>query len=94
MDYGQYLKLTQEAASTIRRGMYVSLAGGFYGVRFPIDGAFVLLALDLDEDSGWCAWVEDEDGERACDCTQDVGWVSLDELELTAVKAVVHRCPL
>lgn len=94
MEYDEYLRLTRGAAGVINRGEFVSLAGGFYGVRFPTDGAFVLVALDLDEDTGWSAWLENHDGERWCDCFLDIGWVDLERLEQAALVAVIHKCPL
>jgi hypothetical protein len=29
------------------------------------------LALDLDSDCGWVAWMEDREGERCCDAAED-----------------------
>ncbi len=91
MHYDQYLEQTREAANVITRGKFVSLAGGYYGVQFPTDGAFVLVALDLDEDSGWYAWTEDHLGDRCCQLGNEIGWP--DDLERSALMAVIHhRC--
>ena len=80
MNYADYLReIDRGAAAT--DGKVVSLAGGYFGVQFPADGAYVVLALDLDSDQGWVASAEDEDGERCCDAAEEViGHCPLEQL--------------
>lgn len=92
MEYAEYLREVDRAAEATG-GKPVSLAGGYFGVQLAVDGANVVLALDLDDDQGWMAWTEDQDGERCCDAAEEViGHCPLDELRTKAVKALaMHR---
>jgi len=86
-----YLKEIDKAADATS-GKVVSLAGGYFGVLLPADGANVVLALDLDSDQGWVAWREDEQGERCCDSSEEfLGECALDELRVRALKAVARH---
>ncbi len=93
MEYGEYLRTVDEAAEATG-GTVVSLAGGYFGVQLPADGAHVVLALDLDGDppQGWVAWSEDDLGERCCDAGEEViGHAPLDELRLRALAAIAQH---
>ncbi len=51
MEYLAYLQEIDKAADATG-GTVVSLAGGYFGVQLPADGANVVLSLDLDSDLG------------------------------------------
>ncbi|MGY1635429.1 hypothetical protein ACI78V_02095 [Geodermatophilus sp. SYSU D00742] len=90
MEYQKYLQQVDRAADATG-GKVVSLAGGYFGVQLDVDGAYLLLALDLDSEpsNGWVAWTEDRDGERCCDDAEEViGPCPLDELRVRAVDAI------
>jgi hypothetical protein len=88
MEYAEYLRTVDQAADATG-GTVVSLAGGYFGVQLPADGANLVLALDLDSDCGWVAWSEDRDGERCCDAAEEViGHCPLSELRERAYAAV------
>jgi hypothetical protein len=88
MDYQVYLRDVDRAAEATG-GQVVSLAGGYFGVELMVEGARVILALDLDSDQGWVSWAEDRDGERCCDAAEEVlGDVPLSELRREALQAV------
>jgi len=88
VEYLSYLQEIDKAADATG-GKVVSLAGGYFGVQLPADGANVVLALDLDSDQGWVAWREDESGERCCDSAEEMlGECSLEELRNRALEAV------
>lgn len=91
MEYRAYLQTVDEAAEATG-GKVVSLAGGYFGVQFTVDGALVLLALDLDSDQGWVTWREDQDGERCCDAAEEViGPCPVQDLRARALEATaVH----
>src|SRR4051812_35035084 len=73
-------------------GKVVSLAGGYFGVQLPADGAYVLLALDLDSEQGWVTWTENQDGERCCDAAEEViGPCPLGQLRSRALEAVAKH---
>ncbi|MGY1736867.1 hypothetical protein [Geodermatophilus sp. SYSU D00684] len=92
MEYAAYLREIDRAADATD-GKVVSLAGGYFGVQFAVDGAHVVLALDSDGDQGWVAWIEDEDGERCCDASEMViGHCPLPDLRPRAFAALAsHR---
>lgn len=91
MEYADYLREVDRAADATD-GKVVSLAGGYFGVQLAADGAHVVLALDLDDDQGWVAWNEDEDGERCCDAAEEVlGHCPLDDLRARALVAVAQH---
>ena len=91
MDYTDYLREVDRAADATG-GKVVSLAGGYFGVQLLADGAYVVLALDLDGDQGWVAWTEDEDGERCCGAAEEVvGHPDLDDLRNGALAAVARH---
>ena len=92
MDYAEYLRTVDQAADATG-GTVVSLAGGYFGVQLPADGAHVVLALDLDSDCGWVVWTEDSLGERCCDAAEEVvGHAPLNELRPRAFRAIAeHR---
>ncbi|WP_143425034.1 hypothetical protein [Geodermatophilus pulveris] len=78
-----------DKAADATGGTVVSLAGGYFGVQLPADGANVVLSLDLDSDLGWVAWREDQWGERCCDSAEEVlGDCPLNELKDRALEAV------
>ncbi len=88
MDYQQYLREIDRAAEATG-GTVVSLAGGHFGIRLAADGAYVVLALDLDSDQGWVAWTESLDGERCCDSAEEViGSCPLEQLRDRALDVV------
>ena len=88
MEYGEYLRAIDRAADATD-GKVVSLAGGYFGVQLIVDGANVLLALDLDSDQGWVVWSEDQNGERCCDAGEEViGQSPLGELRERALDAI------
>lgn len=91
MKYADYLREVDRGA-TAADGKVVSLAGGYFGVQFPADGAYVVLALDLDSDHGWVAWAEDGDGERCCDAAEEViGHCPLEHLRDRAFVALAEH---
>ncbi|WP_157519469.1 hypothetical protein [Modestobacter sp. Leaf380] len=91
MEYDKYLSEV-DAAATATGGKVVSLAGGYFGVQLPADGANVLLALDLDSDQGWVVWAEDSLGDRCCDYAEEViGNCTLGELRLRAFETLAHH---
>ncbi|MGR6967008.1 hypothetical protein ACU610_21340 [Geodermatophilus sp. URMC 61] len=73
LEYQEYLQQVDRAADATG-GKVVSLAGGYFGVQLDVDGAYLLLALDLDSEpsNGWVAWTEDRNGERCCDEAEEV----------------------
>jgi hypothetical protein len=88
VDYTTYLQEIDRAAGATE-GKAVSLAGGYFGVQLNVDGARIILALDLDSDEGWVAWAEDDDGERCCDVAEEViGHSPLEELRSRALAAI------
>ncbi len=88
VDYGDYLREVDRAAEATG-GTVVSLAGGYFGVRLPAEGAHAVLALDLDSDQGWVAWTEDQLGERCCDAAEEViGPCPLDHLRERALNSL------
>lgn len=91
MEYGAYLREVDRAAAATR-GTVVSLAGGYFGVCLAVDGANLILALDLDSDHGWVVWAEDRDGEVCCDAAEEVlGQCPLTELRARALaSAAAH----
>jgi hypothetical protein len=92
VEYAEYLREVDRAADATG-GKPVSLAGGYFGVQLPSDGAHLVLALDLDGDQGWVVWIEDADGERCCDAAEEViGQCPLADLRSRALAAVAsHR---
>lgn len=93
MEYEDYLKEVDRAADATD-GTVVSLAGGYFGVQLSLDGAQLLLALDLDSEPslGWVAWVEDRDGERCCDNAEMViGPCPLAELRDSAIASIAQH---
>lgn len=93
-DYANYRKITIEAARELR-GRVESLAGGYYGVRLPVEGCvYVALDLDgyLDGDTGWWAWREDADGMCCDDGAIHLGDEPYATLQPKALEAVIkHR---
>lgn len=91
MEYREYLEAIDRAASATG-GRVVSLAGGYFGIELPADGAHILLALDLDSDQGWLAWREDQEGERCCDNAEEgIGHCPVNELRGRALSVVVQH---
>jgi hypothetical protein len=93
MRYEMYEVTTQEAAR-VTGGSLVELAAGNVGVRLPGNGYSVVLALDMDDERGWTAWREFNDGGHCCDnCYLHLGFVRLDDLERAVSTALIeHRC--
>jgi hypothetical protein len=88
VEYRAYSQEIDRAAEATG-GVVVSLAGGYFGVQVMADGTLVLLALDLDADQGWVAWMEDQDGERCCDAAEHViGPCAVENLRDRALKAI------
>ena len=91
MDYDQYRSEIDRAAATTG-GEVVSLAGGYYGVQLMVDGARLILALDLDSDQGWVTWAENRDGERCCDgAEEDLGPCPPQDLRARAIAAIARH---
>ncbi len=91
MEYTDYLREIDRAADATG-GAVVSLAGGYFGLQIPAEGADVVLALDLDGDQGWVAWAEDLDGERCCDAAEElVGHSDLADLRGRALASVARH---
>ena len=89
----EYLDFTAEAAAHCEDGKLVYVIGGLFGVEWPIDNGFAVLAYDNGDESGWHIWRETIDGEQCCEGhTEELGQVPLEDLQLTAMRALSkHR---
>ena len=85
MEYRAYRRSFDRAREAILTGFpsqrdrltVTSLAGGFYGLLWPLadDSGHVILARDMDGDGQWVAWCEEPDGERVTDDGYLIGHV-------------------
>jgi len=98
MSHEDYVAANARAAAVLG-GEHISTGGGYEAVRVALDGAYLVLAIDIDGPAPepWVAWREDADGERCCDWNGEEIGATIEtpdaELRGAALAAMLaHRC--